>query len=98
MTEDSMAMKRKTSFYIEQILSPSFGTPNSAKSKIQIETSQEQSSTEKHKQVNGSTKMLLEDRLKSPVPSDSSFVPAWIFCTRYSDRPASGTVWVTCKN
>ena len=98
MTEE---MKRKPSFYIEQILSPDFGS----QSKFPNEAHQEQRSIDSHKNEvihketlkskqlqDDSSKMSTEDRFKSRATSDSPFVPAWIFCTRYSDRPASGTM------
>ena len=102
MTEKSTEMKLKPSFYIEQILSPNFG----AQSKFPNESQdQEQGSIDRHKQEkiqketfkskqlqDDSSKMSMEDRFKSRAASDSPFVPAWIFCTRYSDRPASGTM------
>ena len=54
--------------------------------------------TLKSKQLHDdSSTISTEDRFKSRATSDSPFVPAWIFCTRYSDRPASGTVWITCE-
>ena len=36
-----------------------------------------------------------KDRLKSSVVPMNPKVPAWIFCTRYSDRPASGNLYGT---
>ena len=101
MTEKSTEMKLKPSFYIEQILSPNFG----AQSKFPNETQEVQGSIDRHKHEvihketfkskqlqDDSSKMSMEDRFKSRASSDSPFVPAWIFCTRYSDRPASGTM------
>ena len=86
MTEE---MKRKPSFYIEQILSPNFG----AQSKLQNETHQEQGSIDMHKHEvipqetlkskqlqDDSSTISTEDRFKSRATSDSPFVPAWIFC------------------
>ena len=32
-----------------------------------------------------------KDRFKPSAVQNPKLVPAWIFCTRYSDRPASGS-------
>ena len=48
-----------------------------------------------------STLKVSKDPIKARgVLSDPAFVPAWIFSTRYSDRPASGklnTVKIECN-
>ncbi|KAF2366430.1 Homeobox engrailed C-terminal [Trinorchestia longiramus] len=38
----------------------------------------------------GSTTESLEELVNPKIPEDSSNWPAWVYCTRYSDRPSSG--------
>merc|ERR1711892_30692 len=76
---------RHLSFSIEQILNPDFGTSI-------------RSYTFKFKgDVSSSSPVAKEDSepepahtQPGPLTSQEAPLPAWVFCTRYSDRPASG--------
>lgn len=70
--------KSAITFSIENILSNNFGKVK----KRPLETSDEKS-----------TSASAPDAKKSKKDeSESNLWPAWIFCTRYSDRPSSGKI------
>ena len=80
---NSNEMKRKPSFSIDDILSPNFGNVSTRISGT--------SKLSKPKNDSGNS----GNRVKNNAAADLKSVPAWIFCTRYSDRPASGNTSLT---
>jgi len=87
MNEMSEMLRRKPSFSIEDILSPNFG------SCLEVSIAKSSSSSGQKlldsNKTSTSSSTIKVDHFKA---QDSSFVPAWIFSTRYSDRPASGKI------
>jgi hypothetical protein len=109
MSENSRSemMRRKPSFSIEDILSPNFGSCSELKSSsldqkqkpfgnIALDQKQKSFGNIETPTIKASTLKVSKNPFKAgEVLSDSSFVPAWIFSTRYSDRPASGKIFLT---
>ena len=77
---------RKLSFSIENILSPNFGLSSSIDSKSALDLD---------------LPMDLSPTTSIPsgmiVGPSGDLVPAWVFCTRYSDRPSGGRARKTKK-
>ena len=72
------------SFSIENILKPNFGLKSSKKSKVDLDLPVDLSHTS-----NTPSGMI--------VGPSGDLVPAWVFCTRYSDRPSGGRARKTKK-
>nr|ALS19766.1 engrailed [Novocrania anomala] len=76
--DDISPPQRVTNFFIENILRPDFGRKKDTKPQFHIEVPA------------GDRQTANEDGDKSPDSKQSIFWPAWVYCTRYSDRPSSG--------
>lgn len=66
-----------TRFFIEDILSSSFG---------RIEEKSDSESTSSTSSITSSRKT------ENQKPAENMVWPAWVYCTRYSDRPSSGKI------
>lgn len=100
---------RNTNFFIDNILRPDFGcrrerggnlcpgSSSSSSSSLGSSTGSSPVSGRVSEAERGSTES--SSALSSPgegessSPGKDSLWPAWVYCTRYSDRPSSGKAW-----
>ncbi|MBN3270919.1 HME2A protein, partial [Polyodon spathula] len=93
---------RTTNFFIDNILRPDFGCKKESGNRDRAQTSGRENSQSKQDEGNGTnttkygennnSTMIVSLNNGANVKKDAQPLlwPAWVYCTRYSDRPSSG--------
>ncbi|XP_076324635.1 homeobox protein engrailed-like [Tachypleus tridentatus] len=84
----SVGTARSLKFSIENILSPNFG--KAANERRQSPIKNPKTLKQKVPAVSGTAENNTDKASTSPPHQALPHWPAWVFCTRYSDRPSSG--------
>ena len=78
--------KRMPNFSIDNILRPEFGKSKTEDNEKQLE----KDSVAEEQLADNSQEKLMVSHLFNIKSQKLKSIPAWIYCTRYSDRPNSG--------
>lgn len=77
-------------FSIDNILKPEFGEPKTQQKSSRKRSASDDSPVDLSKECGDTKNPKTESRGSSPTSDNGIMWPAWVYCTRYSDRPSSG--------
>jgi len=87
LSEGQQALK----FSIDNILRPEFGDARKQKTSSKKRSAADDSPVDLSKECCDTKNGKTESRVSSPTSENNNMMwPAWVYCTRYSDRPSSG--------